>query len=323
MTGANMLGTRPQNSAPVRVLKIPLSFFGLPSSSKADHDRIENHISRLKEALRPYAETGNGSGERVPQDLLDAHRAMPIALYRVEDEFQIPISCTNILWEHIYLLYYAYVKDPEAQPDLEKILAGYPEYVFHLLETNHRRRKAGQDLLPLRQTDVYYARQLLNGSPYWAIRWLKLNPSEQYYNQILYLVYTLRTTDAACAHCYHWLKTRNSNAEERIAEMVKILPVIATSPWYSFLIALEYPSIDTAPMIEGILPYPAWIYNWLRWVQRGPRDLLVDKLLTNAAWTVQYLADVNPPDAGEILERTKQKNRNPWWNEWLEIYSKK
>lgn len=323
MAGENTLGSGQQRSAPVRVLKMPLAFFGLPSSSTADDDRVEHHITRLKEALRPYAEKGNGQEVRVPQDLLDALKAMPVVLYRVGDEFEIPISCTTILWEHIYLLYYAYMQNPADQTDLEKILAGYPEYVFHFLETNQRRRKAGQDLLPLRQTEEYYARQLLNGSPYWAVRWLKLNYSEQYYNQILYLVYTLRTTDAACAHFYHWLKTRHLSGEERVAEMVKILPVIATSPWYSFLTALEYPSIDTAQMVEGILPYPMWIYNWLRWVHRGPCEAMVEKLLTNAPWAVQYLADVDPPDAGEILERVKQKNRNPWWNEWLERYSAK
>jgi len=322
MTGENTLGTEQQRIPRVGVRKIPLAFFGLPSSFKAAQDRLENHISRLKEALRPYAQKGNGSDARVPLDLLDALKAMPIALYRVGDEFEIPISCTNILWEHVYLLYYAYMQNPEGQPDLEKILAGYPEYVYHLLEINHRRRKVGQESLPLRQTEEYYSRQLLNG-PYWAIRWLKLNYSEQYYNQTLYLVYTLRTTDAACAHCYHWLKTRHLSLDERVAEMVKILPVIVTSPWYSFLTALEYPSIDTAQMMEGILPYPMWIYNWLRWVQRGPRDFLVEKLLTNAPWTVQYLADVDPADSGEILERTKQKNRNPWWNEWLERYTEK
>src|SRR6185369_5500909 len=110
MTGENTLGTEQQRIPRVRVQKIPLAFFGLPSSFKADQDRLENHISRLKEALRPYAQKGNGSDARVPQDLLDALKAMPIALYRVGDEFEIPISCTNILWEHVYLLYYAYMQ---------------------------------------------------------------------------------------------------------------------------------------------------------------------------------------------------------------------
>jgi hypothetical protein len=130
MTGENTQ----QTSAPVRVLKMPLAFFGLPSSSRADHERLEHYINRL--TLRPYAEKGNGQDARVPQDLLDALKAMPIALYRVGDEFEIPISCTTILWEHIYLLYYAYMQNPEGQSELEKILAGYPEYVFHLLQTN-------------------------------------------------------------------------------------------------------------------------------------------------------------------------------------------
>src|SRR6266581_1323274 len=110
MTGENTLGTGQQTSARVRVLKMPLAFFGLPSSSTADDDQVEHYINRLKEALRPYAEKGNGQDARVPQDLLDALKAMPVALYRVGDEFEIPISCTTILWDHIYLLYYAYIQ---------------------------------------------------------------------------------------------------------------------------------------------------------------------------------------------------------------------
>jgi hypothetical protein len=47
----------------------------------------------------------------------------------------------------------------------------------------------------------------------------------------------------------------------------------------------------------------------------------VDKLLESAPWTVQYLVDLDPPDAGQLLERMRQKNANPWWTEWIDFYA--
>ena len=51
-------------------------------------------------------------------------------------------------------------------------------------------------------------------------------------------------------------------------------------------------------------------------------DKLVDKLLESAPWTVQYLVDLEPPDAGQLLERMRQKNANPWWTEWIDFYAR-
>jgi hypothetical protein len=87
------------------------------------------------------------------------------------------------------------------------------------------------------------------------------------------------------------------------------------------LTALEHPSADCEPLLKSILESPSWCYNWLKWVRRGPRDTLVDKLLESAPWTVQYLVDVEPPDAGQLLERMRQKNTNPWWTEWIDFYT--
>ena len=163
---------------------------------------------------------------------------------------------------------------------------------------------------------------LLFHSPHWSILWLQRKFNEAFFRRILHVIVLLKNQDPGSAHCHHWLQTQHLSPEERTAKILKHLPTIGGNAWYAFLTALEHPAADCEPLLKNILESPSWCYHWLKWVRRGPRDTLVDKLLESAPWTVQYLVDLEPPDAGQLLERMRQKNTNPWWTEWIDFYAR-
>lgn len=318
------------NSASIRILKIPLAFFGIVDDApdRKTLDRLEDYIAKLKAELQRHAAKANQAPNYfMPEDFKQALNAMPITLFRVGDEFEMPVDCAGILFEHAYLAYHAYRQQPDEQRVLLEILQSSPEYVYHLLADDFERRAAGQspitfklssgDIVPVENLE----RMLLLHSPHWSILWLQKKFNEDFFHRILQGVVSLKDQDPGSAHCYHWLKTQHLSLEERAGKVVRHLDTLGGNAWYAFLTALEYPAVDCEPLLKCILESPAWCYEWLRWIRRGPREALLEKLLESAPWTVQYLAEVNPPDAGELLERVCKKNNNPWWREWLEHFA--
>jgi hypothetical protein len=319
------------NTADIRILKIPLAFFGIYNETPDQQtlERLEIYIAKLKEELHRHALKSNETPNYfMPEDFKLALSVMPITLFRVGDEFEMPVDCAGILFEHAYLAYHAYRQKPDEQRVLLEILQSSPEYVYHLLSDDHERRERGEapipfqlssgDILPIESLE----RMLLLHSPHWSILWLQKKFSDDFFRRILQGVVSLKEHDPGSAHCYHWLQTHDLPQEERTSRVVRHLETLGGSTWYAFLTALEHSTADCDPLLKSILESPAWCYEWLRWIGRGPRDLLVDKLLESAPWTVQYLVDVNPPDAGELFERARQKNTNPWWTEWIEFHAR-
>ena len=318
------------SSNDLHILKIPLAFFGLRRGTANPQavQRLENYIAKLKEELRQHASKANEMPNYfLPEDFKQALSAMPIVLFRVGDEFEMPVDCAAILFEHAYLAFYAYRQRPQEEKSLLDILQSNPEYIYHLLAEDQKNRTHGGPPLPFQLssgdlvTIQNLEQMLLLHSPHWSILWLKRKFNDDFFRRILQVIVSLKNHDAGSAHCHHWLQTQHLSQEERTAKIVKHLHTIGGNAWYAFLTALEHPSADCEPLLKSILESPSWCYNWLKWVRRGPRDTLVDKLLESAPWTVQYLVDVEPPDAGQLLERMRQKNNNPWWTEWIDFYT--
>ena len=115
----------------LHILKIPLAFFGLHRGT-ADAQavqRLENYIVKLKEELRRHAIKANEMPNYfLPEDFKQALSAMPIVLFRVGDEFEMPVDCAAILFEHAYLAFYAYRQRPQEEKSLLDILQSNPEY---------------------------------------------------------------------------------------------------------------------------------------------------------------------------------------------------
>lgn len=300
----------------IHLLKVPLAFYGLPSADPNRQAQLQTYIEQLKDALRPQA---SAALKAIDDNLREAIRAMPSVLYEIGDEFEIPVDCAAILFEHLYLVFRAYLEKPEAQ--LEELLLSAPEYAYHLLQENKRRREHGQpDLLA---GDRDYEASLTKANPYWAIRWLQQDFSQSFFERILDQILRHKGYDAGAAHCYHYLCTQRLSPERRQEEMVKLLPVISTNPLFAFCVALEYPGIDSDPLAEAMLPGgPCWIYNWLRWVGRGNREPLLSALVQSAPWAAQYLHDVHPSDGLILLERARANCRNSWWLPWMDRFAR-
>ena len=324
-----MAGNAPSND--LHILKIPLAFFGLHRGTADPQavQRLENYIARLKKELRRHALKAIAEPNYfLPENFKQALSAMPIALFRVGNEFEMPVDCAAILFEHAYLAFHAYRQRPQESKSLLDILQSNPEYIYHLLaeEQNSRTRGGPPLTYQLSSGDIVtiqdLEKMLLFHSPHWSILWLHRKFNEAFFRRILHVIVLLKNQDPGSAHCHHWLQTQHLSPEERTAKILKHLPTIGGNAWYAFLTALEHPAADCEPLLKNILESPLWCYHWLKWVRRGPRDTLVDKLLESAPWTVQYLVDLDPPDAGQLLERMRQKNANPWWTEWIDFYAR-
>ena len=323
-----MAGNAP--SSDLHILKIPLAFFGLHRGTADPQavQRLEDYIAKLKKELHRHALKAIEAPDYfLPEDFKQALSAMPIALFRVGNEFEMPVDCAAILFEHAYLAFHAYRQRPQEGKSLLDILQSNPEYIYHLLAEEQKNRTRGGPpfTFQLSSGDIVtiqdLEKMLLFHSPHWSILWLQRKFNEAFFRRILQVVVLLKNHDPGCAHCHHWLQTQHLSPEERTAKIVKHLQIIGGNTWYAFLTALEHPAADCEPLLKSILESPSWCYNWLKWVRRGPRETLVDKLLESAPWTVQYLVDLEPPDGGQLLERLRQKNTNPWWTEWIDFYA--
>ena len=55
-----------------------------------------------------------------------------------------------------------------------------------------------------------------------------------------------------------------------------------------------------------------WSCNWLRLTKnRGVNHKMIETLLGCTPWGIQYINDVNPPDAAELLEQIKLRPKKP------------
>ena len=133
-------------------------------------------------------------------------------------------------------------------------------------------------------------------------------------------IYGLRENEAYGAHCYHWLKTRTATPEVKLEELTKVLGAFGSNPYIAIVTAMEYPDIDVEPLLTDIKSSPMWTYNWLRLVKRPPSPHLVQTLLEWVPWAIQYIHDMNPADAPELIEQIKLKPKNQYWDPWLDRY---
>ena len=102
-----MAGNAP--SSDLHILKIPLAFFGLHRGTTDPHavQRLENYIAKLKKELHRHALKAIEAPDYfLPEDFKQALSTMPIALFRVGNEFEMPVDCAAILFEHAYLAFY-------------------------------------------------------------------------------------------------------------------------------------------------------------------------------------------------------------------------
>lgn len=310
---------------PIQFLKIPLAFFGLPSPIRANQDRLDSYVNFLKDEMHK-AVTAGGENKTLSEDLLNAVRAMPLVLYRIKDDFIIPPDCFPILWDHLYLVLFSYLQDPDGNRSLEKMIGNSPEYGYHLLQAHEKAKKQGKGF-SLELSEGYYLQQMM-GNPYWAIHWYEQHRSDELFREIISRTFMGCSTEAPLAHCFHHLRTHRMPPGKREEEMVKILNLVGNDPWFSFATALEFPNIDSSLLLEHIIDSPVWNYNWLRWVAPRRKDRpelreqMLEKLLTFVPWLVQYLADMNPDDWELWLTRATERVRNPYWERWMELFVK-
>jgi hypothetical protein len=305
------------------ILKIPLVFYGLPSDPSVprrsgDITRLDEYVVRLTEELKVQITKAQASNATsIPDDLYRAVKTMPAAMFRLPDEYEVPIGLFTILNDHVYYVYSAYKAGSVPDPHLEQLLSGYPEYIYYLLKA-----ETGQGGV-LSQTQENSVRSMFN-NPFWAIKWLEHHYSDTMYKEMLRNIFNLKDHDACSAHCYHWLKTRNQSPEVKKEELAKMLSVFGNQPYIAIITALEFPDVAVEPLLTEVQHSPMWTYNWLRLVRnRGESHKMIQNLLTWIPWGIQYIHDVNPPDAPELLEQIKRKPKNPWWDEWLDIYLQK
>ena len=111
-----MAGNAPSND--LHILKIPLAFFGLHRGTADPQavQRLENYIAKLKKELHRHAlKAIEAPNYFLPEDFKQALSAMPIALFRVGNEFEMPVDCAAILFEHAYLAFHAYRQRPQEE----------------------------------------------------------------------------------------------------------------------------------------------------------------------------------------------------------------
>jgi len=295
----------------VPILKIPLRFFGIatdPSApiAQADIGRLNAYVDRLRDELVRI-----GGKSPIPRQLTDAIKTMPIVLGRLPSDYEVANDALLLLHEHMYYVYNAYLR--EKDEDVERVLSGYPEYSYYLLSADV---KPGQKLT---EDQLNLVRQLFT-SPVWAIQWLNAHYDEELFRRFITALFHLRDYDAQAAHCWHWLKTRNAPTEVKTEELVKVLEVISPHPYLAIIVALEFPSISIENLVTHVQQSPMWTYNWLRAVKRGRTHNMLETLLAWPPWAVQYINDLRPDDADEIIGQLKVKPPNPWWEEWLQDY---
>ena len=289
------------------VLKIPLAFYGLPNkraSRTADSIKLlDAYVNRLtKELQRQIKAKGKKS---ISADLRHALQTMPPAVYRLPKEYEVPTCLFPILYEHPYYVFLALL---ESAPDreMETLLCGHPEYAYHLLTRCPK----------LLTRSLGEAITATASDPFWSLKWLNQNYAEAAYDFMMDHSYQLQGASSADAHFYQWIRTKYGQP----SDLPKLLDLLAQTPSVAIAAAVQHPEVNVTPLSKEVQSNPMWTYNWLRLVKRCRTPEMVDTLVACPPWAIQYIEDVKPDDADEILERVKGQPCSRFWRPWLDAY---
>jgi ATPase family associated with various cellular activities (AAA) len=286
------------------VLKIPLGFYGLTRNpatrSPESKERLRDYMQRLSEDLARQLKVS----ETISPELFQAVSALPLALTCLPSDVLIPASLISIIYEHRYYVYKDYQGNKDAH--LLTLLTNCPEYLYRLLLSGSVK-------------GVQSTRDL--GCPYWTAKTLARRFTGQQFDHLVENILSLHDDNASYAHCYHWLKTRKATRSVSLDELRCNIYVISGSPPLAIQTALAYPELipEIAQVVQETYS-PLWIANWLRLVNGDATPKMIERLSTSAPWMVQFVLDVNPPDAEHLLNKI-QAQVNPWWREWVGIFS--
>lgn len=314
-----MENSKPQPTPILPILKIPLAFYGLDSKPGSVHTAeslglVSAYVDQLTEELKKEIlnlKTANQAN--LPEELYSAVKTMPVALFRLPDEYEVPIALFSILHEHIYYVFHTYQNNATPDQNLEALLAGYPEYIYYMLTD-----KSGKSQM-LNNSPENAIRSMF-GSPFWVIKWLEDHYRKDTHHELLKSIYNLHEHDACSAHCFHWLKTKAMEPTEKAEELTKMLTALSTQPYIALITAMEFPDIDTDMLLTEIQQSPMWTYNWLRHIKKPPTPQMVQTLIKWAPWGIQYIHDLKPADADDILKQILQSPSNKHWEPWLKRY---
>lgn len=303
------------------ILKIPLAFYGLSGRMGEAHklediNRLSTYVDMLTEELkREIVNLKTSNSANLPDALYNAVKTMPVALFRLPDEYEVPISLFNILHEHIYYVYHTFKNNPVPDPNLETLLTGYPEYVYYMLEDETLKSSM------VGQAQQNAVRSMFN-NPFWVIKWLEKHFDQNIYHEMMRSIFNLHDHDACSAHCYHWLKTKSADTAAKLEELsdAKLLNALSTQPYIALITAMEYPGVDLEALVSEIQSSPMWSYNWLKFVRNGATPKMIQTLVKWVPWGVQYIHDLKPADAEELLDQMLKNPENKYWKPWLDRY---
>ena len=306
----NIQNSKNSNVNQMQILKLPLAFYGLSSdaevaSNTAAVDHLRSHVAAMVTDLCSKKET-------VPKDLREALVAMPLPVFWMPDEFEVPRELLPQIHDHLYYVYNLFISGNRSDPQLEALLTTQSEYCYRLLYSKHC----------LLQNESVLWPNLLQ-QPVMALNWIgkstTLNKTEAY-QELLRHIYDNRAVSSWHAHCCYWLISRNSSQDEKLAALPAFLPVLSTNPYVAMITALEYPKTNVGLLTSEVQKSPMWTYNWLRHTKLDMTPEMRKTLIECVPWAVQYVNDLNPPNAREILAELLQEPHNKWWCEWLYAY---
>ena len=308
----------------MQILKLPLAFYGLASEPKMASSGSEIEI--LRWYVNDMVSTLCRAKQAIPNDLRNALVAMPLPVFRALrawvgwqrarplrlDEYEVPAELFSLIYDHLYYVYNLFTAGNRLDPQLEAMLTTQPEYCYLLLNSNHWLLQNEQSVWPM-----------LLEHPVMALNWIRKSATLDKiaaYQELLHYMYQHREVNAWHAHCYHWLITINSSQDEKLAALASFLPVLSTNSHVAMITALEYPETDIGRLTTEVEKSPMWTYNWLRHTKLGMTPGMRKTLISCVPWAVQYVNDLHPPDAREILAELLQELHNKWWCDWLYAY---
>lgn len=295
----NMVGYLP-------VLKIPLSFYGVPTEptqrTAETLTPLLNYSKQLEEALKTeiHCAKNDSATYALKQAIIDSVAALPIALYNLSDEYEVPISLFNILHTHIFYVYKAFESSENPDSNLEALLSSYPEYVYRLIKQKRNSTTLGSAI-----------RSTFN-NPTWAIKAMQATKTlPTHGEELLRSIANLKDHDAYSSIIY-----KDLNPATPID-----LKAVSTQMDAAITYALAHPKAASEPaLVAEIQHSPLWSYNWLNLTKGIRTDAMLKTLIANAPWGIQYLHDVQPPDAEALLRQICLENKNPYWQPWILQY---